>query len=246
MIPAGVAFIQAGGSRGRVAVVRAEEPFGSPAELLPGIPGRAETLGVVHGRHGMHRLIHARLEPHHVEGAWYRCRAALDELRAQWRCGGVIWVAALGDTSDAAARTRGRTDLRLLAEPPQAPWLARADPSARASRPLPDGLPADLPAELHAVAGQVLEVLDRIAKARGASIVPTLAAVGRAIGAYRQRDHLAVALELEHWMVHGDGQRYSARDVVARYRNQLARKPAEYGAAKLTVLPGGYDQAAGL
>ncbi len=227
-VPAGVAFVQVGGARGRICVTVVDEPTDGPRRLVPGAGGAVAVLGVVHGRHGMLRLIRARLETAAAIPGWYRPRAALAELRAQWRAGNVIWLAGVGDTSAAAERVRTERSARLLAEPGAAPWLKPASTARPKVAVDPDALPDDLPEALHGVADEVLKVIDRIAQARGSSVIPTRMAVGRALAAYPDRNHVSEALDLEHFLVHGDGRSYSAKDVVQRYRRQLDRRAPTY------------------
>lgn len=228
--PAGVLFVQVGGQRGRIALVVADAPF-EQARALVATDERVNLIGVVHGRRSMLRLIRARLERHGDSSGTYRRSAALDELRAQWRAGNVLWLAGVGDTTDAHERMRDLATAQLLAEPDGAPWQTRRRPRPRAAVDQTT-LPDDLPDRLHGAVDAVLEILDRTARARGATIIPTRLAVGRALAAYPNHDHVREAQDLEHYLVHGGGQRVTAKDVVQRYRGQLDRRPAVYQRAE--------------
>lgn len=96
---------------------------------------------------------------------------------------------------------------------------SRAGAPAAPAPPI-DRVPDDHPAELRGVVEPVHAVLSRVAAARGANAV-TLRATAMAIAAFPLRPHLEAALELEHWLVEGTGQRNKVRDVVGSFRNQL-------------------------
>lgn len=85
----------------------------------------------------------------------------------------------------------------------------------------PDQLPDDLAPALAAVAPAVKVVLDRIFKAKGGTVEPTLAALGRTLAAYPKRNHLGDVEALEHWVVHGTGRGRKNKDIVSRYRQWL-------------------------
>lgn len=84
-----------------------------------------------------------------------------------------------------------------------------------------DGPPTDLSPPLAAAVAPVKTVLDRVFAAKGGTVAPTLAAVGRALDSYPDRDHVEEARKLEHWAVHGSGQRRASKDIVLRYRKWL-------------------------
>jgi hypothetical protein len=97
-----------------------------------------------------------------------------------------------------------------------------------------DSLPDDLDPQLQTPAGETKRVLDRVFHAKGGTVPPTLAAVGRAVASFPRRDHVGEAEKLEHWLVHGSGRRQANKDVVARYRTWLERAdeqtpPAKHG-----------------
>jgi hypothetical protein len=75
------------------------------------------------------------------------------------------------------------------------------------------------------VARNVLDVLARAHGERGGN-TPTLRGVGLALAAIPDRDHLAVAHDLEHWALAGNGQKRGIVDWVAQYRNFLKRAAA--------------------
>jgi hypothetical protein len=98
-------------------------------------------------------------------------------------------------------------------------------PKDRSSKaPDPDSLPEDFDPRLADAARRCLPVLQRTAEARGAKPVGLLA-VSRAIETYPHKDHHVVAGELEHWLIHGNGTRASARDIVSRFRRFLDNSP---------------------
>lgn len=90
----------------------------------------------------------------------------------------------------------------------------------KGSAPDPDVLPADFDLRLATAAKRCLPILQRTAEARGAKPV-TLLAVARAIESYPRKDHVAVAGNVEHWLVHGTGAKQKPKDVVSRFRNFL-------------------------
>ncbi len=90
----------------------------------------------------------------------------------------------------------------------------------KGSAPDPDVLPSDFDLRLATAAKRCLPILQRTAEARGAKPV-TLLAVARAVESYPRRDHVAVAGNVEHWLVHGTGAKQKPKDVVARFRNFL-------------------------
>jgi hypothetical protein len=90
----------------------------------------------------------------------------------------------------------------------------------KAPKPNPDALPRDFDLRLGAAAKRCLPILQRTAEARAAKPV-TLLAVARAVESFPRKDHFAVAGNVEHWLVHGNGARQKPKDVVARFRNFL-------------------------
>lgn len=148
---------------------------------------------------------------------------------------------------------------------------ARADAPARGNRarPEPPDFPESFPDQLRPVAVEACKVLAGTAELRGAKAVQ-LGAVARAVASYPDRDHRAVAGDVEHWLLYGNGQRAVCKDVVARYRKFLetsepvakaATATGEYAAPRLNGANGGsarftrgapardfskYDRAAGL
>ena len=84
-----------------------------------------------------------------------------------------------------------------------------------------DAAPADLADNLVPVAESVKAVLDRVVAAKGGTVAPTLRAVGRVVGQFPRRDHIAEAEKLEHWLVDGNGRNQPNKDIVARYRAWL-------------------------
>ena len=215
-LPSGVIFVQAG-KRGAVAVRVASSPVPELAALGLNAPQDLIALGVVRGRWGMGRMICSRLDDERVNGPWFKASPALRELRAQYRAGNVIWLAGHGPMAMHEA-----DDLILRADPDPAPWRRprkRRDAPPAVEDLLPDGFPGELAGSVP----PVLEVLTRIADAKGA-LVPTRLAVGRAIAAFPMREHLVEAQDLEHYLVHGDGADRKPSDVVGFYRNQLKRR----------------------
>jgi hypothetical protein len=82
----------------------------------------------------------------------------------------------------------------------------------------PDELPADFPAHLLPALGEVYETLNGAASARGARPAAR-AAIARAMVKRPLKPHAAVAERVAHWLLYGNGQRASCRDVVARWRD---------------------------
>jgi hypothetical protein len=127
---------------------------------------------------------------------------------------------------------------------------SRAEPSrgegARRARPappeLPDALPPELPERLAPAARRVREILAALAEAKGAQAV-TLAAVGRTLLTYPDRDHAGVAEDVAYWWRDGGGHARPLRDVVQTYRNRLKTEPSVRPA--LTAVPGGAASAGG-
>jgi hypothetical protein len=102
--------------------------------------------------------------------------------------------------------------------------LPRAQARGSRSVPDPEELPEDLNPQLEAAVRSSFSILQRTAEARGAKAV-SLLAVARAVEGYPGKDHVAVAGSVEHWLIHGNGSRRPARDVVQRFRNFLADSP---------------------
>lgn len=86
-----------------------------------------------------------------------------------------------------------------------------------------DDLPAGFPPDLVVAVDSTLPVLQSIADARGAKPVTRLA-LAKVIEQYPRHAHLKVARSLDHWLLHGGGERKPCKDVVARYRNFLDRE----------------------
>jgi len=80
-----------------------------------------------------------------------------------------------------------------------------------------DSLPKDFPPDLVATVDSVRPLLQSIADARGAKTVTRLA-LAKVIQQYPHHAHLKVANKLDHWLLHGDGEKKPCKDVVARYR----------------------------
>jgi len=87
----------------------------------------------------------------------------------------------------------------------------------------PQDLPPDFPADLVVPVDSTLPVLQSIAEARGAKPVTRLA-LAKVIEQYPRHAHLKVARSLDHWLLHGGGEKKPCKDVVARYRNFLDRE----------------------
>jgi hypothetical protein len=82
----------------------------------------------------------------------------------------------------------------------------------------PDALPDDFPPGMLSVLEETMASLMRAAESRGAPM-PARAAVARAMVKRPRKPHAAVAERVEHWLLYGNGQRASCRDVVARWRD---------------------------
>ena len=80
-----------------------------------------------------------------------------------------------------------------------------------------DSLPKDFPPDLVATVDSVRPLLQSIADARGAKTVTRLA-LAKVVQQYPHHAHLKVANKLDHWLLHGDGEKKPCKDVVARYR----------------------------
>lgn len=88
----------------------------------------------------------------------------------------------------------------------------------------PNELPPDFDPQLSHIATRCLPILQRTAEARSAKPVHLLP-VARAVEQHPSKDHVAVAGSVEHWLVHGNGSKRPAKDIVARFRNFLADSP---------------------
>lgn len=100
------------------------------------------------------------------------------------------------------------------------------EPSRNRKEPSEEGassaFPADMPESLRPVAQAVFATLAPIGDATAKARTVELAAVARAVNRYPDRDHLDVAADCEHYLLHGDGEgRY--RDIVRFYGNTLRR-----------------------
>lgn len=84
-----------------------------------------------------------------------------------------------------------------------------------------DAFPDDLPGELVDVAIQAGRILKRTAIERGQARPVTRAAVGHAVLTHADRDHVKVARDVEHYLLHGRGASKSCADIVSRYRRFL-------------------------
>lgn len=85
-------------------------------------------------------------------------------------------------------------------------------------KPAPaDSLPKDFPPDLVATVDSVRPLLQSIADARDAKAVTRLA-LAKVIQQYPHHAHLKVAQSLDHWLLHGGGEKKPCKDVVARYR----------------------------
>lgn len=118
-------------------------------------------------------------------------------------------------------------------------------PSKRADQTL---LPLSLPGELHHSAHLALTVLRAVQAERGGD-EPTLRGVGLAVQRFPNRDHAAVARELEHWALAGTGQARPVKDWARTFATFLERSPAGKPVrVGETTSPdfSAYDRAAGL
>jgi hypothetical protein len=133
-----------------------------------------------------------------------------------------------GSVRSCPPREEKRTEEASLREATRA-----AAPAARPAPPA-DQLPDDFPDELKPTLREVLPVLRRIAAGKGANEV-TVRAAARAVAQFPRRPHVDAALDLEHWLLEGTGQRNKVKDVVGYYRNQLRDRWQD----KQTSTPGG-------
>jgi len=86
-----------------------------------------------------------------------------------------------------------------------------------------DELPEGFPPDLIVAVDSTRPILQSIADARGAKPVTRLA-LAKVIEQYPRHAHLKVARSLDHWLLHGGGEKKPCKDVVARYRNFLDRE----------------------
>jgi hypothetical protein len=152
------------------------------------------------------------------------------EIQAHYvdRYGGSAWLGPhLSDLALVVGNSephQGSTNL------PEVPSLSHSQSQGhtKEKKPkiVPDSseLPANLDPRLAGAARRCLPILRRTAEARGAQPV-TLLAVSRAIESFPHKDHAVVAGEVEHWVVHGNGAKRQAKDIVARFRNFLDGAP---------------------
>lgn len=104
-------------------------------------------------------------------------------------------------------------------------YLGTTSVSGRGGAREPADFPEGFPESLRPVARRVAEVLAGIAAHRPGAAAVRLGAVARAMRDYPDRDYLAVAGDLEHWLLYGNGQRAQAKDVARRYRFFLDGAP---------------------
>lgn len=101
----------------------------------------------------------------------------------------------------------------------------KVDARARSRVADPDLIPDSTPTALVEVVRPVLGVLARCQADRGGN-VPTIRGVGLDLAAFPDRDHVAVAQELEHWATAGNGSSRDIKDWTGIYRTFLRRSPA--------------------
>lgn len=127
---------------------------------------------------------------------------------------------AVTDRSSPPAQARGSAPVRSTDNDEEE---EDDETRARRTRTVDQDQPPDsLNAELADRVPSVLDVLTRIHGERGGNL-PTVRGVGLALQAFDDRDHLAVARELEHWALAGFGMRSSTKDWVRQYRAFLDR-----------------------
>jgi hypothetical protein len=83
----------------------------------------------------------------------------------------------------------------------------------------------ELPDELRPFLEPVLVTLRRVATTKPGAALPTLAAVAGVLRRYPTKDFIPTAEDYAHWSIHGRGASRSVKDVVAQYRNWLAKEP---------------------
>lgn len=105
-----------------------------------------------------------------------------------------------------------------------------------------DAAPDDLPADLIPVVAEVKAILERVVFTKGGTVVPSLRSVGRIVGRFPRRDHVAEAEKLEHWLLEGNGRNQANKDVVARYRTWLGNAADSIAPRRPTAAT--YDPAA--
>jgi hypothetical protein len=93
----------------------------------------------------------------------------------------------------------------------------------------------ELSDELRPFVEPVRDRLARVAATKDGAISPSLAAVARLLGRFPRKDFIRHADDFEHWAVHGRGRGRKMKDVVAAYRNWIAR---ELDVIKKTPAPG--------
>jgi hypothetical protein len=102
-----------------------------------------------------------------------------------------------------------------------------AEPSSRrrSRRVDPSQLPDDFPDDLLPAIAAVLPVLRRVHGMRGGT-EPTRRGVALAVHRFPDRDHAAVAGELEQWATAGNGTRRNVKDWSGTFASFLGRSPA--------------------
>jgi hypothetical protein len=83
----------------------------------------------------------------------------------------------------------------------------------------------ELPDELRPFLEPVLVTLRRVAATKPGATLPILAAVAGVLRRYPTKDFIPTAEDYAHWSIHGRGASRSVKDVVAQYRNWLAKEP---------------------
>lgn len=117
--------------------------------------------------------------------------------------------------STSASDDQGSEDLDARASARKRPTIRTVDQ---------DTYPETLVDELRDRAAAALTVLERVHGERGGNR-PTRRGVGLAIAAFPNRDHLAVAGELEHWSTAGNGATKPQKDWARLFRTFLERSP---------------------
>jgi hypothetical protein len=115
-------------------------------------------------------------------------------------------------------------------------------PGRKPSKPVDqDALPSSLPEQLHSAAAEVHPLVAAVYDERGGDM-PTLRGVALAVEAFPDRDHLAVARDLQHWALAGKGRNQTVVDWARTYRTFLRRavpaKAARPGNAPAEQLTG--------
>lgn len=85
--------------------------------------------------------------------------------------------------------------------------------------------PSGFPETLLPVAKECVEILHRLAVAKGAKPVPLLAVCRMMEARPNRGDYRKHALDLENWALHGNGEKQGVKDVLAKWRNWLDRVP---------------------